>query len=124
MYGYEELASYTSGDIRCNDSLLGLRFYETKNTDKVIHAYEARINELEKAISDESKWIPVYYELPDYGKIVRVRTINSNREVKEGTASFHDGGDWNKDYWSKHGDTVGRITHWMPFPSASTNDEK
>lgn len=47
MYGYEELASYTSGDIRCNDSILGLRFYEAKNTDKVIHAYEDRIKELE-----------------------------------------------------------------------------
>lgn len=47
MYGYEELASYTSGDIRCHDSLLGLFFYKRKDTDKVILAHEARIKELE-----------------------------------------------------------------------------
>lgn len=47
MYGYEELASYTSGDIRSNDGLLGLFFYEAKHTDKVILAHETRIKELE-----------------------------------------------------------------------------
>lgn len=81
------------------------------------HSLEDRIAELEATISNESKWIPVYYDLPEYGKTVRVRTINSSREVKEGTATYHDGGDWGKDYWTKHGDTVGRITHWMPLPS-------
>lgn len=92
----------------------GNEYYYKSQADKVMDAMEARIKELEAVISNESKWIPVYRGLPAYGKTVRVRTINSNREVKEGTATFHDGGDWGKDYWTKHGDTVGRITHWMP----------
>lgn len=103
--------------------------YDAVNADEVmdkmeehIVALESRIKELENTISNESKWIPIYYDLPEYGKTVRVRTINSNREVKEGTATFHDGGDWNKDYWSKHGDTVGRITHWMPMSDETKED--
>lgn len=113
MFGREDLKSFiVEEEVYCFQ-YEDTEVYDKRKADKVMDAMEARIKELETAISNEAKWIPIYYDLPEYGVTVRVRTLNSKREVKEGTASYHDGGDWGKDYWDKHGDTAGRITHWM-----------
>lgn len=80
MYGYEELASYTSGDIRFNDSLLGLYFYEVKNTDKVIHAYEARIKELEA----ENKHLEDYIDAYQKSEAINIAKLDEkDKRIKE-----------------------------------------
>lgn len=135
MYGYEELASYTSGDIRSHDCLLGLFFYKAKDTDKIIHAYEARINELENIIKVDNairitkleaenallkamKWISVDDVKPQWGKKVKVKFKDgSEDEVR-----------FSHDYkWVSKGMATcesSEVTHWMPSPTTKESETK
>lgn len=141
MYGYEELASYTSRDLWFNDCLLGLRFYETKDADKVILAHEARIKELEKQLEDVQNTMAT--ENVDLGmenfklkervkelelqipKWVSVKDVNNRpNEIGDyvlvcdyvnrtrGTAIYQNG----KFTLTTCGIAELNITHWMPLP--------
>lgn len=116
MYGREELKTYISCELydKSSDEFKVGEAFLKEEADSVMDAMEARVKELEAAISileTTQKWISVEDRLPPKGQHVLV--VRNHRSLYPIDVVC-----WSEDYI-----THDIVTHWQPLPPPPTTEE-